>query len=135
MYGCARPSEALSCLRQEFPGARQTFGETPQQVHLRVMWRAAQGMCCIIEIEAKIWGSPKQQQLQKVIIFLGKLCSEVKNRFQVTLFLPCLSLCFALWHCRHQLGPHHSDVFNVSGGTWDSWWEGWQMAEHRPVMQ
>lgn len=42
-------------------------------------------MCCIIEIEAKIRGSPKQQ---KIIIFLGKLCSEVKNRFQVTLFCP-----------------------------------------------
>lgn len=44
-------------------------------------------MCCIIEIEAKIRGSPKQQQ-QKIVIFLGKLCSEVKNRFQVTLFCP-----------------------------------------------
>lgn len=81
-------------------------------------------MCCIIEIEAKIRGSPKQQQ-QKIVIFLGKLCSEVKNRFQVTL-LPCL------WCYRRQLGPHHSDVFSVSGGSWDSWW---QMTEHRPVMQ
>ena len=42
-------------------------------------------MCCMIEIEAKIRGSPKQQ---KIVIFLGKLCSEVKNRFQVTLFCP-----------------------------------------------
>lgn len=47
-------------------------------------------MCCIIEIEAKIWGSPKQQQQQKTVVFSGKLCSEVKNRFQVTLCaLPC----------------------------------------------
>lgn len=52
-------------------------------------------MCCIIKIEAKIRGSPKQQQ--KIVIFLGKLCSEVKNRFQVTLFCPACGATGVSW--------------------------------------